>query len=129
MSTVSKDPVPPKTITPKAFPPRFDYGQPTSGGPPIAGKSEGNPPSTAAPAGVAPSMAAYSPAPYRGEVPGTSGTMVGPDFGHGATQVTPDSGDRPSGGKAAANLGTAGDSGDQGPGPGSPGFSETGRDE
>ncbi len=108
-----------------------NYGRPASGGAPQPGKPEGNPDSTGAgvPGGVTPSMDAYNPAPYRGEIPGHSGTMVGPDFGHGATQVNPDSGDRPSGGKAGADRGTVGDSGPQGPGPGAAGFTETGRDE
>jgi len=119
VTTVKNTPEPPKSVAPRPAPPRFDYGRPASGGSPVAGKQEGNAPSSGAPAGSeVPSMGAYSPQPYRGVAPGDSGDQVGPDFAHGASIVVPDSGDRPSGGKADANLGTVGDSGNQGAGPG-----------
>lgn len=108
-----------------------NYGRPASGGPPVAGKSEGNAPTNPPTADKVPGAEAYNPQPYRGNVPGTSGTMVGPDFGHGATEVMPQSGDRPSGGDQAYDMdnpGTVGDSGDQGAGPGAAGFTETGRE-
>jgi hypothetical protein len=44
LTTISNKPVAAKVVTPKAAPPRFDYGRPTNGGQPVAGKSEGNPP-------------------------------------------------------------------------------------
>src|SRR5438128_10116090 len=100
MSTVSNTPEPPKRVTPKAFPPRTDYGRPSSGGPPIAGKQEGNPPGGDAPPGVVPDTAAYrppAPAPVS-----TGDTQAGTDIAHGATIIVEDSGDRPSGGKPDA---------------------------
>ena len=109
MSTVSKDPVPPKHVTPKAFAPRTDYGRPASGGKPVEGKQEGNPPASPPP-GVFPGPEAYRP------------NLAGNAFPNpsidGARLVHPDGGDRPSGGKPGADLGTVGDSGNQGAGPG-----------
>jgi hypothetical protein len=117
MTTVKNTPEPPKNVTPRPAPPRSSAisSRPTSGGAPQPGRSEGNPPALPPP-GVVPSMDAYRPS---GPAPVTTGgTQTGPDFGHGATIVIRDSGDRPSGGKADANLGTVGASGDQGAGPG-----------
>ena len=109
MSTVKNTPEPPKDVRPKPFPQRTDYGRPASGGAPIAGKPEGNPPASP-PAGVVPGPEAYRP------------SLAGNAFSNpsidGARLVHPDSGDRPSGGKPGADLGTVGDSGNQGAGPG-----------
>ena len=107
-----------------------NYGRPASGGPPVPGKQEGNAPSNPPTADKVPGADTYNPQPYRGADVGVAGTQVGPDMGSGATIIVPDSGDRPSGDVAGATGGgTVGASGPQGPGPGSPGFSETGRDE
>jgi hypothetical protein len=112
VSTVSNQPVPPKNVTPKSNitgGTGGNYGRPTSGGPPVAGKSEGNAPTSSAAPGVIPG---YDFSKLGAPV-STGGTQAGPDIGAGATPVGP-TGDRPSGGKADANLGTVGDSGPQG---------------
>lgn len=130
MTTVPKSDTPPPAnnakITIVSDSMSGNYGRPASGGDPVAGRQEGNPPSNP-PAGSFPGPDAYMPQPYRGNVPGTSGTLVGPDMGSGATIVVPDSGNMPSGGDIQPpSGGTVGDSGDQGAPPGSPGFSDTG---
>jgi hypothetical protein len=66
MSTVSKIPVAPKVVSPKSnitSDQGANYGRPTSGGPPVAGKSEGNPNSSGAGVapGVIPGAEAYRP--------------------------------------------------------------------
>lgn len=105
------------------------YGRPASGGAPVASKQEGNAPSNPPSADKVPGADAYHPvaaAPV-----GAADTMAGPDMGHGATIVVPQSGDRPSGGSTPYNditPGTVGESGDQGAGPGATGFTETGRE-
>jgi hypothetical protein len=115
VTTVKNTPEPPKSVTPKAAPPRYDYGRPTSGGHPDAGKQEGTPPGGDAPPGVVPGDSINK----AGAPVSTGGTQAGPDIGHGATIVVPNMGDRPSGGKLdATGGGTVGDSGDQGAGPG-----------
>src|SRR5437773_1423991 len=91
-----------------------NYGRPASGGPPIAGKSEGNPGSQAPPAADIPGYAIN----WAGNAPSTGGYQVGPDMGSGSAVVIPSSGDRPSGGKEGAEIGTVGNSGNQGAGPG-----------
>jgi hypothetical protein len=106
MSTVNPNPVQPKTVTGNSIPQIVnvklnDYSRPTAGGN-ATGDAQTAP-------GVIPGAGAYA-APAAAPV-STGGTQVGPDFGHGATIVIPDSGDRPSGGKADANKGTVGDSG------------------
>ncbi len=132
MSTVPKSdtPMPPNNakITLVSDSMSGNYGRPASGGAPQAGRPEGSPAPDPPTADKVPGPDAYMPSPYRGEIPGTSGTLVGPDMGAGATIVMPNSGDRPSGGKDGADLGTVGDSGPQGPGPGAAGFTETGRE-
>ena len=110
MTTVKNTPEPPKRVTPKAFPPRTEYGRPASGGPPIAGKSEGNPPASPPP-GVVPGPEAYRPNLAGNAFPNSSINV------DGARLVHPDSGNMPSGGKHSADRGTVGDSGDQGAGP------------
>lgn len=91
------------------------YGRPTSGGPPVAGKQEGNPPGGDAPPGVIPNSAsAYNP-PAPSPV-SAANTTAGPDMGSGATIVFPDSGNMESGlpDAQASGGGTVGDSGNQG---------------
>jgi hypothetical protein len=117
MSTVSPKPVAPKVVAPKSnivsdsVGGSKGYARPTAGGNAAGGSPEGG--SSNAPAGATPGAGAYSPN-LAGNPPSTGATQVGPDFGHGATIVVPNSGDRPSGGKDAADLGTVGDSGPQG---------------
>ena len=91
-----------------------NYGRPASGGPPVAGKSEGNPPTGGAPSGSVPGYAIN----WSGNPPSTSGYPAGPDIGHGATQIvaSPDETGHPA---SDASMGTVGDSGNQGAGPGS----------
>jgi hypothetical protein len=96
------------------------YGRPASGGPPVAGKQEGNPPGGDAPPGVIPNSAtAYGlpSGPFGSAAPvSTANTMAGPDMGSGATIVFPDSGNMESGlpDAQASGGGTVGDSGNQG---------------
>ena len=92
------------------------YGRPTSGGPPVAGKQEGNAPTSGAPSDPIPGMSAYIPPPPAPVTAG--GTQAGADVGHGATIVAgqPDATGHPSG--DISGGGTVGDSGNQGAGPG-----------
>jgi hypothetical protein len=90
-----------------------NYGRPTSGGAPLAGNPAGNPPNEPAP-GPTPGYSIN----MTGAPVSAAGTQAGPDMGQGATIVIPASGDRPSGGKDAADSGTVGSSGPQGAGPG-----------
>jgi hypothetical protein len=120
MSTVSPKPVPPKVVKPLSLGAitsdsvggSAGYARPTAGNNAAPAGSALGPGSTApdAPAGVIPGADAYSPN-LAGNPPNIGGTQTGPDFGHGATIVVPDSGDRPSGGKQGADKGTVGDSG------------------
>src|SRR5258708_2775366 len=86
-----------------------NYGRPASGGPPVAGKSEGNPPSGGASAGAIPGYSIN----WAGNAPSMGGTQVGADVGSGATIIAgqPDATGHP---VSDANLGTVGDSGNQG---------------
>lgn len=140
MSTVPKSDTPPppnnaKTLTLQSDPNL--YVRPTAGGN-RSGETSGplgNAPA-AAPAGDIPYnpihggidgappdgslTTAYNDPNYMmanaGTIPGTHGTQVGPNMGHGATIVTNNSGDRPSGAPdgAVSGGGTVGDSGPQG---------------
>lgn len=58
------------------------YGRPASGGAPVAGKQEGNPPASVAPGPIASYVFNLS-----GNAPSEGGTQVGGDMGHGATQI------------------------------------------
>jgi len=82
-----------------------NYGRPASGGAPQAGRPEGTPGPTAGPGPI--QGPSYNMA---GNAPSAGGYQVGPDMGHGATEVIASSGDRPSGGKESASGGTVGNS-------------------
>jgi hypothetical protein len=98
------------------------YVRPASGGAPQPGRPEGTPAGGDAPAGNVPGYAVN----WAGNAPSAGGYQVGPDMGHGAPIVTPSSGDRPSGGKDSADMGTVGSSGNQGAGPGPTPMAATG---
>lgn len=55
------------------------YGRPANGGAPVAGKQEGNAPTSDAPAGATPG--------YSINMTGAAVTDGGPNMGHGATQI------------------------------------------
>jgi hypothetical protein len=78
------------------------YGRPASGGPPVAGKQEGNAPVSDAPAGPTPGYSINN----SGGAPVTTG---GPNVGHGATQIVaqPDATGAP---ETATDGGTVGTS-------------------
>src|SRR3977135_817246 len=88
------------------------YGRPASGGPPVAGKQEGNPPGGDAPPGVIPDSAtAYGlpPGTFGSAAPVTAAnTMAGADVGSDATIIAgqPDATGHPAG--DASNSGAAG---------------------
>lgn len=75
MTTVNPNQVPPKTVTPKAFPPRYDYGRPTNGGFPVAGVPEGITPANP-PAGVVPDNPVII-LPNHGGTAGDNGSPLG----------------------------------------------------
>lgn len=93
------------------------YGRPASGGPPVAGKQEGNPDSTGA--GVPPGPTPIYQISMSGAPVSTGGTQVGADIGSGATIIAgqPDATGHPA--ADAVGGGTVGNSGNQGAPPAS----------